>query len=256
MSKIRFRSMKKEKESLIVLTLYSFWIVMSGLRRPAPLTLRRGPYNYFCSECCTGGESNSTTREALPCIHPLPSARLERSQGPFFKPSGRTRAEFESSHSLSIPSKYYFSKADRMSYETLSNLWQILFWLLVIAKYICQKQSVSVKLCSTVFEFMSASASEGCQYEQWPLWTYCLIWGAWCPASFLIFTENQVRNRWKKRSRFWRMWWLPLKEKRVEQNIIAFIVRKSALHETHSFFRSSFLRYILANFWWRTTAIL
>jgi len=31
------------------------WIVMIGLRRPSPLTLRREPRGHFHSECCTGG---------------------------------------------------------------------------------------------------------------------------------------------------------------------------------------------------------
>jgi len=42
--------------------LYIFRSVTSGLRRPSPLTLGRGPRGDFRSECCTGGESMSASR--------------------------------------------------------------------------------------------------------------------------------------------------------------------------------------------------
>jgi len=48
---------RKNKKVSFTRALHSLWSVTSGLRRPSPLTLRRGPRGYFRSECCTGGES-------------------------------------------------------------------------------------------------------------------------------------------------------------------------------------------------------
>ena len=48
---------KNKKKVSFTRALHSLWSVTSGLRRPSPLTLRRGPRGYFRSECCTGGES-------------------------------------------------------------------------------------------------------------------------------------------------------------------------------------------------------
>jgi len=66
------------------LLLSSLRNVTSGLRRPSPLTLRRGPRGYFRSECCTGGESVAQPRvNSSLCLPIMPSTRLDRSQVTF-----------------------------------------------------------------------------------------------------------------------------------------------------------------------------